>query len=46
VRRDVRLGRRSAEGVEVLEGVQQGDNVVTSGGFALKSQMLADLVSE
>jgi multidrug efflux pump subunit AcrA (membrane-fusion protein) len=45
-RRNVTLGRRSAEGVEILQGVQQNDNVVVSGGFALKSQILADLVSE
>lgn len=45
-RRDVRIGRRNAEAVEVLSGLTVGDQVVVSGGFALKSQMLAELLAE
>ena len=46
VRRDVRLGRRNATSVEILDGVAAGDGVAISGGFALKSQMLAALLAE
>jgi HlyD family secretion protein len=31
VRRDVRFGRRNPEGVEVLEGLREGERVITSG---------------
>ncbi|MGH9379318.1 MAG: efflux RND transporter periplasmic adaptor subunit [Thermoanaerobaculia bacterium] len=37
-RRAVRLGRQGEGWVEILEGVQEGDRVVTSGGFLLKSE--------
>ncbi|MCA9168718.1 MAG: efflux RND transporter periplasmic adaptor subunit [Planctomycetales bacterium] len=43
-RRDVSLGRRTTESAEVLSGVGEGDRVVERGGFALKSQMLSDLM--
>jgi HlyD family secretion protein len=29
-RRDVRFGRRNPEGIEVLEGLHEGDRVITS----------------
>ena len=45
-RRDVKLGRRNAQGVEILAGLAAGDRVVVNGGFALKSRMLADLLAE
>lgn len=45
-RRDVRLGRRNKNSVEVLSGLKAGDPVVTQGGFALKSKMLAELLEE
>lgn len=45
-RRDVTLGRRNREVVEIRSGLQAGDRVVVEGGFALKSQMLADLLAE
>lgn len=44
--RDVRLGRRNDRFVEILEGIQPQEMVVTKGGFALKSQMLASLLEE
>jgi HlyD family secretion protein len=31
VRRDVRFGRRNPEGIEVLEGLREGERVITSG---------------
>ncbi len=46
VRRDVSLGRRNDESVEIRSGIQGGDRVVVAGGFALKSKMLADLLAE
>lgn len=45
-RRDVSLGLRNSQAVEVLSGLSPKDMVVTSGGFALKSEMLSDLLSE
>lgn len=41
-RRAVELGRRSAGRVEVLQGVQAGDRVVTQGAFLLKSSLSKD----
>jgi cobalt-zinc-cadmium efflux system membrane fusion protein len=38
-RRDVRVGVRAADAVEVLEGLQEGEKVVTSGGFLLESEL-------
>lgn len=46
LRRDVVVGRRSSASVEITSGLQPGEQVVTSGGFALKSRMLADLLAE
>lgn len=45
-RREVVVGRRSGDFVEVTSGLQPGEQVVTGGGFALKSRMLADLLAE
>jgi cobalt-zinc-cadmium efflux system membrane fusion protein len=45
-RRDVVLGTRNEEFAEVKEGLKPGEKVVTSGGFALKSRMLAELMGE
>lgn len=44
--RDVTLGRRSAQVVEVLAGVREGERVVTSGTFFLKSEAKKDSLSE
>lgn len=44
--RSVRLGRRDDNRVEVTAGVQAGEIVVSEGGFALKSRMLAGLLEE
>ena len=46
VRRDVTLGLRNPQAVEIQTGLEPGESVVVSGGFALKTQMLADLLSE
>lgn len=45
-RRDVRLGRRAGEAVEIVAGIAPGDQIVTGGGFALKSRLLAGLLEE
>lgn len=44
--RDVQLGRRNDDWVEVTAGVESGEMVVSEGGFALKSRMLAGLLEE
>jgi hypothetical protein len=40
------VGTKTQEGVEVVAGVDAGDNVVVRGGFILKSRLLADLLGE
>ncbi len=45
-RREVVVGRRSGERVEITSGLLPDEQVVTGGGFALKSRMLADLLAE
>lgn len=45
-RRDVRAGRRTEKWAEILSGLRADESVVTRGGFALKSQMLAELLAE
>jgi cobalt-zinc-cadmium efflux system membrane fusion protein len=44
--RGVRLGQRAGAYVEVLEGVREGEQVVTNGGFALKSTLLREEMEE
>jgi cobalt-zinc-cadmium efflux system membrane fusion protein len=45
-RRDVRLGRTGNGTVEITAGVKEGEPVVVAGAFALKSEMLSDLMGE
>jgi membrane fusion protein, heavy metal efflux system len=45
VRRNVTIGRRSEGAFEIVTGLQEGDQVVTTGGFALKSLMLSELIA-
>ncbi len=45
-RRDVELGRSTAEVVEIAAGLAEGELVVAKGGFALKSEMLSELMAE
>ena len=42
VRQDVRKGREFFGMVEILEGLQAGDTVVTDGAFLLKSDVLRE----
>ncbi len=42
--RTVKVGREEGDVVRVLEGVQAGEQVVTKGSFALKSQMERDKI--
>lgn len=46
LRRNVILGRRNDQSVEVRSGLEAGERVAVDGGFALKSKMLADLLAE
>ncbi len=43
--RDVKLGQLEGDRREVTAGLKPGDKIVAKGGFALKSRMLADLLS-
>lgn len=45
-KRTVRVGRTLGTNVEVLSGIAVGDQVVVRGGFALKSEMMKDLLEE
>lgn len=45
-RRDVELGRVGDHSIEIRSGLQAGDPVAVSGGFALKSRMLSSLLEE
>jgi len=45
-RRNVLTGRSMSSSVEIREGLQEGETIVVRGGFALKSEMLRDLMSE
>jgi cobalt-zinc-cadmium efflux system membrane fusion protein len=45
-RRDVTLGRSAGERVEIVGGLDEGESVVVEGGFALKSELLSDLMAE
>ena len=46
VPRELQLGRDSGPYVEVREGVQEGEQVVTEGGFYLKSTLLKEEMGE
>ncbi len=45
-RRDVKIGRSTSELVEINAGLTDGEVVVIKGGFALKSEMLSELMVE
>jgi cobalt-zinc-cadmium efflux system membrane fusion protein len=45
-RRDVKLGMSSDQVVVVQQGLSEGEQIVTGGGFILKSQLLAELLGE
>lgn len=42
--RAIERGRHNGEWVEILSGLRPGEEVVVSGGFALKTRMLSDLL--
>lgn len=44
-KRRVRLGPTVGEAVEVLDGLKSGERIVVAGGFALKSEMLKELMA-
>lgn len=43
-RRDVRVGQSNAETIEILDGIEPSDQLALSGGFVLKSRLLASLL--
>jgi cobalt-zinc-cadmium efflux system membrane fusion protein len=45
-RRNVELGREGEDSIEIQNGVEAGDPIVVSGGFALKSRMLSSLLED
>ena len=45
-RRDIKVGRKQENIVEVLDGLATDEPVVVTGGFFLKSRLLADLMGE
>ncbi len=45
-RRDVKLGRATSELAEIREGLAEGESAVIQGSFALKSEMLRELMVE
>jgi cobalt-zinc-cadmium efflux system membrane fusion protein len=44
-RRDVQTGRRNETAVEISSGLMPDEEIAVEGGFALKSQMLAELLA-
>lgn len=38
-RRDITIGRQSNDAIEVVAGLQEGERIVTNGGFLLKSEL-------
>lgn len=42
VRRDVSVGRKSDDRIEILDGLVSGDSVITQGAFMLKSDVLRE----
>ena len=45
-RRDVQVGRRSGDRVEILSGLNDGDNVVGKGSFYLKTALLRERIGD
>lgn len=45
-KRVVKLGLEQSGRVQILDGVKAGENIVTTGGFILKSEMLKDQLGE
>ena len=45
-RRTVKLGERGAKRIQVLEGLQSGEKVVTNGSFQLKTEAMRELIGD
>lgn len=45
-KRRIEVGRQGDGSVEILSGLRAGESIAVSGGFALKSRMLADMLAE
>ena len=46
VRRDVSIGTSQESAVVINKGLDEGESIVTSGGFIVKSKLLAELMGE
>ncbi|MFM8323567.1 MAG: efflux RND transporter periplasmic adaptor subunit, partial [Pirellulaceae bacterium] len=46
LRKDVTIGRRSGDQQEIVSGLSEGDPVVVSGAFTLKSLLLEAFLGE
>jgi cobalt-zinc-cadmium efflux system membrane fusion protein len=42
--RDVKLGQSSGDMVKILDGLKEGESIVTQGAFVLKSELLEDQI--
>jgi len=45
-KREIRIGERGIGNIEILEGLKEGDQVVTQGNFILKSESLKSTMGE
>jgi cobalt-zinc-cadmium efflux system membrane fusion protein len=43
---DVEIGRQAGDSVEIVSGIEAGQQVVTHGSFLLKSELLKDRMIE
>lgn len=46
IKNPVKIGRRAQGAIEIVEGLERGDKVVTKGSFTLKSEMLRGIMGE
>jgi cobalt-zinc-cadmium efflux system membrane fusion protein len=44
--KEVRAGNESNEHVEILEGLNEGDEIVTKGAFYLKSELQKEMLGD
>ncbi|MGH7233288.1 MAG: efflux RND transporter periplasmic adaptor subunit [Nitrospiraceae bacterium] len=42
--RDVKLGQSNGDGVKILDGLKEGETIVTQGAFVLKSELLGEQI--
>jgi membrane fusion protein, heavy metal efflux system len=42
--RDIKVGQTSGDSVKILDGLQEGESIVTQGAFVLKSELLGEQI--